>query len=335
MAQDRAQDLLHKKQLTYDEPITERALYDMSKASGSDENIEPPGERTVLKGHFNCDRFVNAIDLHSSDTVEVENMVVEAHLQPALTVCVLLEGHVDWSMDGEDFVLDAASGPRGFLWAYGKPVCWRRKVTAGTRIRKINVSVEGEWIKALLREAGEAGSTVANLFEDPFQVHEWQLSKRVITLTNQIIAANNDNPLIHYLRRESRALEILGEALECIDGVGSHDIRGKAHGQQMSRAESIREYIEHGNLGEMTLPLISQELGFSISNMQSCFKHVYGMTIMDYIRERRLLTARTALEREGLSIAQAAFLAGYTSPANFSTAFKRRFGISPSDVKLG
>ncbi len=70
----------------------------------------------------------------------------------------------------------------------------------------------------------------------------------------------------------------------------------------------------------------------SVTNMQSSFKQAYGMTVMDYIRERRLVAARDALGREGLSIAQAAHLAGYTSPQNFSTAFKRQFGISPSEI---
>ncbi|WP_092496768.1 helix-turn-helix domain-containing protein [Faunimonas pinastri] len=36
-----------------------------------------------------------------------------------------------------------------------------------------------------------------------------------------------------------------------------------------------------------------------------------------------------AIERNGVSIAEAAFLAGYSSPANFSTAFRKAFGLSP------
>jgi AraC-like DNA-binding protein len=51
------------------------------------------------------------------------------------------------------------------------------------------------------------------------------------------------------------------------------------------------------------------------------------------MRETRLQAARDAMDKDGLTIGQAAFLAGYSSPANFSTAFKRVFGISPSEAR--
>ena len=44
-------------------------------------------------------------------------------------------------------------------------------------------------------------------------------------------------------------------------------------------------------------------------------------------------TARDAMERDGISVAEAAYDAGYSSPANFSTAFKRMFGLSPREAK--
>jgi AraC-like DNA-binding protein len=67
--------------------------------------------------------------------------------------------------------------------------------------------------------------------------------------------------------------------------------------------------------------------------MQGAFKAVYGRTIADYSRELRLQRAREAIERNGASVAQAAYDAGYSNPANFSTAFKRLFGLSPSEAK--
>jgi AraC-like DNA-binding protein len=48
---------------------------------------------------------------------------------------------------------------------------------------------------------------------------------------------------------------------------------------------------------------------------------------------RKLECARDALERGTLSIGEAAFLAGYTSAANFTTAFRRAFGILPRSLR--
>jgi AraC-like DNA-binding protein len=48
-----------------------------------------------------------------------------------------------------------------------------------------------------------------------------------------------------------------------------------------------------------------------------------------------LLRARQALEQEGRSVGEAADIAGYTSAANFATAFKRHFGITPRQCREG
>ncbi|VFR21306.1 hypothetical protein AMP9_3942 [plant metagenome] len=41
------------------------------------------------------------------------------------------------------------------------------------------------------------------------------------------------------------------------------------------------------------------------------------------------------MEYEGASVARAALLAGYANPANFATAFRRQYGLSPRQVRPG
>lgn len=57
------------------------------------------------------------------------------------------------------------------------------------------------------------------------------------------------------------------------------------------------------------------------------------MTVVAYIRGERLAKACAALERTGVTIAEAAYAAGYAAgyadPANFTVAFKRLYGVSP------
>lgn len=61
----------------------------------------------------------------------------------------------------------------------------------------------------------------------------------------------------------------------------------------------------------------------------------FGTTVFDYLRRNRLLRARDALERDRCSIIAAAELAGYTSPANFATAYRRQFGMTPRQSRMG
>jgi AraC-like DNA-binding protein len=54
------------------------------------------------------------------------------------------------------------------------------------------------------------------------------------------------------------------------------------------------------------------------------------MSTSQYLRVRRLEAARDAILHQGVSVNDAAHLAGYNNAANFATAFRRRFGYAPS-----
>ena len=83
----------------------------------------------------------------------------------------------------------------------------------------------------------------------------------------------------------------------------------------------------------LALQEIAREVGMNPNALQSHFRRSYGTTVIAFMRESRLQRARLALERDGVSIKRAAALAGYTSAANFATAFGRQFGITPTQAR--
>ncbi|HCS71542.1 MAG TPA: AraC family transcriptional regulator, partial [Rhodospirillaceae bacterium] len=99
------------------------------------------------------------------------------------------------------------------------------------------------------------------------------------------------------------------------------------------KAQAVRAYIRARYTENPPLKRMARDLGMSVGTMQTAFKSAYGRTIADFCRELRLEQARIAIEREGKSVAEAAYGAGYSNPANFSTAFKRQFGLSPSEAR--
>ena len=83
----------------------------------------------------------------------------------------------------------------------------------------------------------------------------------------------------------------------------------------------------------MSMDELAKQVGMNANSLQRQFRALYGTTIFEHIRESRLLRARQALERDGVTVGQAAMIAGYTSAANFATAYRRRFGIAPKWVR--
>ncbi|NQX86439.1 MAG: helix-turn-helix transcriptional regulator [Flavobacteriaceae bacterium] len=63
------------------------------------------------------------------------------------------------------------------------------------------------------------------------------------------------------------------------------------------------------------------------------FKKQYGSTINGYIFDAKMNKAKELLIKNNLTIREVSELIGYKNPQHFSTAFKRKYGFSPSKLK--
>jgi AraC-like DNA-binding protein len=79
---------------------------------------------------------------------------------------------------------------------------------------------------------------------------------------------------------------------------------------------------------------LAEEVGLSPSQFARRFQKAVGMNFRAYLSRERLNRARRRLE-EGLSVKEAAIVAGYSEVSQFSRAFRREFGLRPSRCKGG
>jgi len=93
---------------------------------------------------------------------------------------------------------------------------------------------------------------------------------------------------------------------------------------------SFKDRVDASLRGHRSLDEIAGALGVSVSTLQRKFKAAYGYTVIDYVRRRRLEIARSALLLDGISIGEAAYLAGYNHPSNFVAAFRKQFDVTPA-----
>ena len=73
--------------------------------------------------------------------------------------------------------------------------------------------------------------------------------------------------------------------------------------------------------------------GTSVYHFRRMFSFLSGMSLGEYIRNRKLSDATFDLLHEGMSVTETAFKYGYESVDGFSRAFREWSGISPSEVK--
>ena len=93
--------------------------------------------------------------------------------------------------------------------------------------------------------------------------------------------------------------------------------------------------IIEANLDRPTLSVddVARSLGVSQMQLYRKVKALLGTGVSDYIQRLRLTKARLLLLQEGSTIAEIAYLTGFSSPSYFSTAFKGKYQVSPSEYK--
>lgn len=95
------------------------------------------------------------------------------------------------------------------------------------------------------------------------------------------------------------------------------------------RLSAIKRYIKYNYMKPLTVTELSSAFGFERSYLFRMFKERYGVSIKDYLTATRLEKARAFL-RDGHSVAETALMVGYGDSFNFSKAYKKHFGVSPS-----
>ncbi len=78
---------------------------------------------------------------------------------------------------------------------------------------------------------------------------------------------------------------------------------------------------------------ICKEIGISRVQLYRKVKALIGYNINDYILTVRLQKAKYLLTNENLTISEVAYKVGFASQAYFSTVFKSKFLVTPSEFK--
>lgn len=82
-----------------------------------------------------------------------------------------------------------------------------------------------------------------------------------------------------------------------------------------------------------TLAALAAEVGMTGKALNAGFRRLYGGTAFEFLRNERLEHARLALETGDASIKLIAHRVGYAHVSNFTAAFSRRYGMSPSQFQ--
>ncbi|MDO4759028.1 MAG: response regulator [Rikenellaceae bacterium] len=124
-------------------------------------------------------------------------------------------------------------------------------------------------------------------------------------------------------------------------GATYQQVAGDGESQQPHVVSSDEEFManlvavieNHIDNTDMTIEEFARELNMAHSTFYNKVKSLIGITPVEFIREMRLKRGHQLLQSGGYDVSTVSYMVGFSDPRYFSKCFKKRYGVSPSQLK--
>ena len=209
------------------------------------------------------------------------------------------------------------------------------EMSADTIVKGVNILLDNEWLAAQLGLSSKSGLLhkylalkASRITTEPLDLEYKKLIQEVIDLVNgseQFKQIAIQNRILQLIERFFIRIAAKMEKSQTIIQLSREDI---------NRVMEIEALITRDVFSPAPyIAELAKMVNISETKLKNNFKTVYGMPIYQYFQKARMRAARDVLETQKYSIKQVALELGYTNLSNFSTAFKKEFGILPSELK--
>jgi AraC-like DNA-binding protein len=287
-------------------------------------------------GHREFVLLDDGLAVIASDLRYTEQVIIEHPDRPIVKFHFRLTGggRIDFGNRGLTRIAEHTGGVLFMPLAARK----REFAFAGTHEQSVTVACSPGW---MARRFGAELSTASPQLEAYAQGRQQDFFYLPITMRStisQAVVALLQCELAGTLRSvyfEAKALEILALSLEVLasERAQPEHIEHRISKSDFEQLREARRILQT----EVSMPLKLSELasrvGMNESRMMQLFKRVFGETVFDFSQRVRMEFAAKLLEATDRSITDIAFEVGYDYPSNFTTAFKRHFGVPPRSVR--
>lgn len=272
-------------------------------------------------------RPLGSFDINGGEADFVRDARDAETLGAGLKLALVLDG--DLMVRAHDGAPERLNGASLCLFVGREP--WRldHQYAAGRTLRYVTLNLGADLLE---QEALASGpSLVGTVGDGPVSAF--------ISAPPPSIAAIGEQILSCPMRGAARDLYLGGKGLELTAMALDHFVRGQARtastalaAAELRRVVQAREMLDAAPGQAPSLPELARGTGLNVRKLTAGFRALYGMSVAEYLRERRMLEAWRSLSSGACDVTRAAEDAGYALP-HFSAAFLRRFGVLPSAVR--
>lgn len=167
---------------------------------------------------------------------------------------------------------------------------------------------------------------------DDFVLKNWSLSPDMIQAMSQLLG-NKYSGELKRVHLEAKAIELICMMSNVMTDKPKNGLPVKLTAGDIDRLHAARGILSRMYADPPGIEALSRKLGLNRNKLSYGFKHLFNMTISDYCVECRMQASWELLRDSSQSIGQIANQTGYGQPAAFSTAFRKRFGMTPREAR--
>ncbi len=143
---------------------------------------------------------------------------------------------------------------------------------------------------------------------------------------------------VDYVLKPYEPLEVLARIrvhLQLLNRLNATTEQGNAEltGDEPLLLKAVIRLIDQNLANLPSLPDLARKVGTHDKRLSTLFREHMGTTVFAYVREVRLRKSQELLSDSEMSVQDIADLVGFSNAGNFTTAFRQRLGMTPSQYR--
>lgn len=161
------------------------------------------------------------------------------------------------------------------------------------------------------------------------QPHNKLINPDMLVLINQIMNCDRKG-MYQRIFLEAKVLELLMLQLEQLN---EEERPAKLQKSDLDKLYAVRDFLQQNLDAACSLADIAHRFATNEYLLKKGFKELFGHTVFGFWNEVKMQEAHNMLLQQDMNVNEVADAVGYQNPRHFSTAFKKKFGISPGGLK--
>ncbi|MEI6412289.1 MAG: AraC family transcriptional regulator [Bacteroidota bacterium] len=255
------------------------------------------------------------------------------------SIRIVQDGQETYTVNGTTYQVNAGQYLLTQPQSRGAGLIDSRKAVSGMCIDllpSIMAQVADSWLKP---EQPDAQHNPFDLLKSgELKAHRFQVSEtklgQLLAQMGQILAQQPDPKLISQSLIYALSEGYLFDYQHILKQIKSINSIKTSTRQELHRRVSVgRDYIDAHFREALDIAEVAQVAQISEYHFFRLFKAVYGVSPHQFILQKRLNFGKNLLQSGHCAVTDAALASGFSDIYSFSKAFKKQFGVAPSECK--